>query len=145
MVSGTQILLTNATIGGVVTSGVNTVKPVNEFNFDGSTIDSGSLGYNASFVGSNIGYSPASKIGQYALNLTGSNSYVEVPSNVGGYDLNSTSATTGYTVSAWVNASSFANASATIFSTRNLKLRPSRANFFFFVLMTNSAARSMCS
>ena len=93
-----------------------TAAPVSEYKFaEGSgTVanDSGSNNIAGQLIGPGFGYTTTSLVGPYALNLTAANSYLQIPHSAA--DQLST-----YTVSAWVNASSFSSGNPTIFSTRN--------------------------
>ena len=110
---GTKIVLSNglAPSNAAPTSGL-----VDEYTFNegsGNLVgDSGLFAAGGNFVGQGIGFTTAAKVGPYALNLTSANSFVEIPHNAN-LQLNT------FTVSAWVNASSFSAQAATIFSTRN--------------------------
>ncbi len=110
---GTQVTLSN---GLVSSASAPTTGLIGEYKFaegSGTTAnDSGSNGLPGQLVGTGAGYTTAAQVGPYALNLTSSNSFMQVPHS-------SAFALSSYTVSAWVNASSFQGQNATIFSTRN--------------------------
>ena len=115
LVGGTQINLSN----GLASSTLISVPPsalVSEYQFaegSGTTAnDNGTAGIAGQLIGPGVGYTTASQVGPFALNFTAANSYVQIPHSAA-------DSITSYTVSAWVNASTFTSGNATIFSTRN--------------------------